>query len=222
MNIDETKKVKEYFYKEVLDFDESTILSPNLNGDKENGKICKSTVEINDFSDFCKRNSITANGLFLASVSLALNKFNFSDRNLIYHADNLPMPLKFEDREITVKEYLSSIQEIYDLSLKLENESFVELLDDYNLVPEFYYSFGGKCSADEISYSNFLNVCEDNNKFILSFSFNNQLYTKEFAELFLKSIEKIIKQIIVSEIDEISIGDIALVDERDDVVFESP
>ena len=41
MNIDETKKVKEYFYKEVLDFDESTILSPNLNGDKENGKICK-------------------------------------------------------------------------------------------------------------------------------------------------------------------------------------
>ncbi len=220
MNIDETKKVKEYFYKEVLDFDESTILSPNLNGDKENGKICKSTVEINDFSDFCKRNSITANGLFLASVSLALNKFNFSDRNLIYHADNLPMPLKFEDREITVKEYLSSIQEIYDLSLKLENESFVELLDDYNLVPEFYYSFGGKCSADEISYSNFLNVCEDNNKFILSFSFNNQLYTKEFAELFLKSIEKIIKQIIVSEIDEISIGDIALVDERDDVVFD--
>ena len=130
------------------------------------------------------------------------------------------MPLKFEDREITVKEYLSSIQEIYDLSLKLENESFVELLDDYNLVPEFYYSFGGKCSADEISYSNFLNVCEDNNKFILSFSFNNQLYTKEFAELFLKSIEKIIKQIIVSEIDEISIGDIALVDERDDVVFD--
>ena len=79
MNIDETKKVKEYFYKEVLDFDESTILSPNLNGDKENGKICKSTVEINDFSDFCKRNSITANGLFLASVSLALNKFNFSE-----------------------------------------------------------------------------------------------------------------------------------------------
>lgn len=63
MNIDETKDV-EYFYKKVLDFDESTILSPNLNGDKENGEICKSAVEINDFSDFCKRNSITENDLF--------------------------------------------------------------------------------------------------------------------------------------------------------------
>ena len=46
MTIEDVKKFKEYFYKKIADFDESSMITPNINGEKESGKPKKATLEI--------------------------------------------------------------------------------------------------------------------------------------------------------------------------------
>ena len=144
---------KGYFQDKVKNFDESTILSPNKNGNKEDGNICKSIYEIDEnISEFCKNNAISENSLILASVLLTLNKFNYSDKNLIYIEDNMPFSGIFENRQISVKKYLSDINETYNEISKYKNDSFKSLLDEYNLKPEFYFAFD-EDSNSEINYT---------------------------------------------------------------------
>ena len=35
MTIEDVKKFKEYFYKKIADFDESSMITPNINGEKK-------------------------------------------------------------------------------------------------------------------------------------------------------------------------------------------
>ena len=75
--IDKSVNYNRYFIRLVKDFDESTILNPDLNGVKK-PKLNKNQLKIKSsrIEEFCKENSITENILFLASAALALNKFN--------------------------------------------------------------------------------------------------------------------------------------------------
>ena len=88
--IDKSVNYNKYFISLVKDFDESTVLNPDLNGVKK-PKLNKNELKIKTdrIEEFCKRNSITENILFLSSTVLALNKFNFSDKSLIFHENNI-------------------------------------------------------------------------------------------------------------------------------------
>ena len=57
--------------------------------------------------EFVKSNSISINDLFLAGLSLTLNKFNFSNETLIFNQNNVPFATKFENREISIKEFFT-------------------------------------------------------------------------------------------------------------------
>ena len=75
--IDKNINYNKYFLRLIKDFDESTMLSSDLNGTKK-PKLGKTELKIkkDKIKEFCKQNSISENILFLASASLALNKFN--------------------------------------------------------------------------------------------------------------------------------------------------
>ena len=114
---------KEYLSKLWLDFDESTLIAPNKNGAKENGLIKKLEHEIKkeNLVEFADANSISINDILLASLTLTLNKFNFSDETLIFNQNNVPFATKFENRKISIKEFLENIHEIYNKTLEFDD-----------------------------------------------------------------------------------------------------
>ena len=77
---DKNANYNKYFLRIIQEFDESTVLNPDLNGRKTT-KLNQKEVEINlnEIKEFCNNNEISENTLFLAGASLALNKFNFTN-----------------------------------------------------------------------------------------------------------------------------------------------
>ena len=209
--------LSEYLSELCLDFDESTLISSNKNGEKEKGMIVKSEYEIKkeNLVEFAKSNSISINELLLASLMLTLNKFNFSDEILIFNQNNIPFAAKFENRQIYIREFLENIHDNYIKTLEFDEYCSN---DDFLLKPEFYYSFDDDLKSDE-DYSNYLSIVENDETVLLSLFYNNELYTKEFIDLFLSSLEKIVEEIVNANIDKTNICDIAIVGENENVVF---
>ena len=114
--------MNEHLSKIYDSFDESTLISPNKNKEKEKGTITKSEYEIKkeNLVEFINSNSISINELLLASLTLTLNKFNFSDETLIFNQNNVPFATKFENRKISIKEFLENIHEIYNETLEFD------------------------------------------------------------------------------------------------------
>jgi amino acid adenylation domain-containing protein/thioester reductase-like protein len=214
-------KTSDFFSEYLLglcrDFDESTLISPNRNGEKEKGIIEKSEYEIKkeNLVEFAKSNSISINELLLAGLVLTLNKFNFSNEILIFNRNNVPFAAKFENRQMSIREFLEDIHENHDKTL--EFDEYYDI-DDIPLKPEFYYAFDGDLKSDAV-YSNYLSIAENDETVFLSLFYNDELYTKDFIDLFLSSLEKIVEEIVNANIDKTSICDIALVGENENVAF---
>ena len=210
-------RFREYLSESCMDFDESTLISPNMNGEKENGVIEKSEYEIKKekLVGFAESNSTSINELLLASLTLTLNKFNFSDETLIFNQNNVPFATKFENRDISIKEFLDNIHEKYIKTLQFD-EYFDK--DNLPLKPEFYYAFDDDLKSDA-EYSNYLSIAENDETVLLSLFYNDELYTKDFIDLFLSSLEKIVGEIVNNNIDKTDICDIALIGENESVVF---
>ena len=223
MTIEDVKKFKEYFYKKIADFDESSMITPNINGEKESGKPKKATLEIKkeELNDFLQNNEITLNTLCLASTILTLSKFNFTKEILIYYGNNIPFASKTDDRTISVKNYLDEINETYEETLNYQDVSSQDLLSESNLKLEFYYNYNDdlKFDVSENEYPNYLKVIEEDDNITLSLLFNDQLYSDEYIDIFLKSIETIMLQIISNDINELSICDIAIEQEQENIEF---
>ena len=151
--IDKNINYNKYFLGLVKDFDESTMLSPDLNGTKK-PELNKNelTIKKESIDEFCKQNSISENILFLASASLALNKFNFSNKNLIFHENNIIFTTDFEDRKISIKDYLTHIQNDYEENLKYSKFSIDKIIDAYELQPEFYYAYNKDLNFNSLEY----------------------------------------------------------------------
>ncbi len=213
----EVKSNKEHLSKIYADFEESTLISPNKSRENEKNIISKSEYEIKkeNLVGFINSNSISINELLLASLTLTLNKFNFSDETLIFNQNNVPFATKFENRKLSIKEFLENIHEIYNETLE-----FNEYIDEDALLlkPEFYYSFNEDLNSD-IDYSNYLSIVESDKTVLLSLFYNSELYTKDFINLFLSSIENIINQFVNIDVDKTNIEDIALVSEKENIEF---
>jgi len=209
--------INEHLSKIYEDFEESTLISPNKSREKEKDIITKLEYEIKkeNLVGFINSNSISINELLLASLTLTLNKFNFSYETLIFNQNNDPFATKFENRKISIKEFLENIHEIYNETLE-----FNEYIDEDALLlkPEFYYSFDEDLNSD-IDYSNYLSIVESDKTVLLSLFYNSELYTKDFINLFLSSIENIINQFVNIDVDKTNIEDIALVSEKENIEF---
>ena len=149
----------EYCSNLWLNFEESTLISQNINGDKEKGINEKSEYEIKkeNLMEFTQSNSISINELLLAGLTLTLNKFNFSDETLIFNQNNVPFATKFEKRNISIRTFLEKIQENYNIT-----HEFDEYYDsrDFPLKPEFYYTFNENLKSN-VEYSNYLSITKN-------------------------------------------------------------
>ena len=133
--IDKNKNFEKYFFNQIVDFDEATLLSPNIGGNKTPKlEKCELKLKISELNQFCSENQLSENILFLASVNIALTKFNFSSKNLIFHENNIPFACIFENRDISVKDYLDEIKEIHDGNLRFINCPVDRIIKDYGTV----------------------------------------------------------------------------------------
>ncbi|WP_407414725.1 amino acid adenylation domain-containing protein, partial [Methanobrevibacter sp.] len=221
--IDKNVNYNKYFIGILKDFDESTILNPDLNGVKK-PELNESELKIkaNVIEEFCKENSITENILFLASTALALNKFNFSDKSLIFHENNIIFTVSSENREMILKDYLMQIQSDYLENMQYSHFSIDDIIDEYNLQTEFYYAFNKELDFNsfEYKYNFYLSVQKAGEEFILSSHYNDQLYSGTYVDLFLKSIDTIINQFLSADISESVLSDISLVEEKAAIEFK--
>ena len=221
--IDENINYNKYFLRLLKDFDESTMLSPDLNGvDKPKLNKKELIIEQDNIEEFCQQNLISENILFLASTSLALNKFNFSNKNLIFHENHIIFTTDFEDRKTSIKDYLMSIQNDYLENLKYSKFSIDKILDEYELLPEFYYAFNKDLNLNSFRYKYdfYLDIQKTGEEFILSAYYNDQLYSDKYVNLFLKSIKTIINQFLSIDITELTLSNISLVKEKENIQFK--
>ena len=222
--VDKKTNYNKYFLGLLQDVDEPTILNPDLNG-KDTPKLGQSELKIenNKVKEFCQENSISENVLFLAAVSLALNKFNFSDENLIFHGNNIIFTTHFENRKTSIKDYLLEIKKDWEENLKYAGFSANDVIDEYGLKTEFYYSFNEDLDLNSFikyRYNFYLNIMQSNDGFNLSSFYNDQLYSNEYVNTFLKSIDTILNQILSTDLSKSTLSDISLVEAKETIEFK--
>ncbi|WP_292603293.1 condensation domain-containing protein, partial [Methanobrevibacter sp. UBA212] len=146
-------EVSEKFFKnQFAKGIESTVLTPNINGDPDIGNIKLVSDEIGSIfiRDFCQDHSISPNVLFMTAIILCLNKFTFSDKSLITTIFNgransnysntqgmlvktLPIIVDGENREMMVEDYIKIVDKAWKDALTHSNYPYTKLSEDYQL-----------------------------------------------------------------------------------------
>ena len=151
---------EKFFKKQFGQGIESTVLTPNMNGNPDIGniKLISDQVSSSFVRHFCKDYSISPNVLFMGATLLCLNKFTFSDKSLITtifngransNYDNtqgmlvktLPIIVNSENRDMMVEDYIKTVDKAWKDALTHSNYPYTKLAEDYQLKPEFFYAF---------------------------------------------------------------------------------
>ena len=187
------------------------------------------------------------------AIILCLNKFTFSDKSLITTIFNgransnysntqgmlvktLPIIVNGENREMMVEDYINIVDKAWKDALIHSNYPYTKLSEDYQLKPEFFYSYheslvnelelegkdyktidlDGTVSTD---YKVNMDVFDDGEKIRVYVEYNDQIYTEDYIKTFLFSIKYILFQCFVNDMDKLRICDIEL-EEGELPVFE--
>ncbi|WP_407375056.1 amino acid adenylation domain-containing protein, partial [Methanobrevibacter sp.] len=183
-NYEESEKYetsKKFFHDKLMQDIESTILTPNLSGNPDDGKSqeLNRNLEFKSIKKFCKDNSISQNVLIMASAIIGLNKFTFSDKALIttifngranpnyyntqgFLVKTLPLIVTAENREITIKEFLKQIDETWKDTINSSYYPYTKIADEFQLKPEFFYAYH-ESSESEIESNSLNYYCKELN-----------------------------------------------------------
>ncbi len=157
---DKYNSAEEFFDEKLSQEIDSTILTPNLNGNPEEGKYKTiiTSFDLSGINEFCLENSIGHNSLFISALILNLNKFTFSDETLIttifngranpnysntqgFLVKTLPLIIKNENREQTIEKFIKSVDKTWIDSINNSIYPYTKIADKYQLKPEFFYSY---------------------------------------------------------------------------------
>ena len=193
---------KQYFDAKFCEGFESTVLTPNLNGNPDDGelKYVAEIIEDKDIGDFCNKCGISKNTLFLSCTVLALNKFTFTKDTLLtaissdmvgYNNDNaqarliktVPFIMSNEDREISIIDFIKSVDETWKTTMENSFYPYSKIAEKYQLNPEFLYSYNEFLQSDDMGTDNKSDVseelcCEDS----ISRDYKIALFVKSFKE----------------------------------------
>ncbi|WP_405271529.1 AMP-binding protein, partial [Methanobrevibacter sp.] len=152
---------------------ESTVLTPDLNGNPDEGKIknVSDTIDSELIDEFCNDNSISKNALFIATTILNLNKFTFSDKTLIttifngrsspsyfntqgFLVKTVPFIINNENRHVSVRDFIRSIDKTWKETLRNTAYPYIKIAEKYQLKPEFFYNYHEFLESDEIIINN--------------------------------------------------------------------
>ena len=249
---------RKFFHDKLTQDIESTVLTPNLNGNPDDGKLIEliETIDSQPIKKFCKDCSISQNVLLMASTIIGLNKFTFSDKALIttifngranpnyfntqgFLVKTLPLIIQAENREMALGEFINEVDNGWKNTINHSNYPYTKIADEFQLKPEFFYSYQETASSgddlDSIDYickelpsedaivtdykTNF-NIVDNGDTIDLLMEYNNQLYTGEYAQKFLDSVLDILNQIITNGLETFKLCDIQLESPKDVPEFE--
>ena len=114
-------------------------------------------------------------------------------------------------------------------ALTHSNYPYTKLAEDYQLKPEFFYAFheslkgkielnGRTYEAVELDgtvstdYKINMDIFDDGEHITLYLEYNDQIYTEEYVNMFLRSIKYILFQFFVNDMDKLKLNDIELVE----------
>ncbi|MBO6275119.1 MAG: non-ribosomal peptide synthetase, partial [Methanobrevibacter sp.] len=165
----ENEVSKEFYKNKFAQGFESTVLTPNLNGNPDEAeiKLIGDSVSSSFVRMFCQDHSISPNVLFMSATLLALNKFTFSDKALITTIFNgrsnsnyyntqgmlvktLPIMVDSSKRDMLIEDYIKVVDKSWKDSLVHSNYSYTKLSEDYQLKPEFFYAYHGAFETDNL------------------------------------------------------------------------
>ena len=193
---------KQYFDAKFCEGFESTVLTPNLNGNPDDGelKYVAEIIEDKDIDDFCNKCGISKNTLFLSCTVLALNKFTFTKDTLLTAISNdiagynngnsrasiiktVPFIISNEDREISIIDFIKSVDETWKTTMENSFYPYSKIAEKYQLNPEFLYSYNEFLQSDDMGTDNKSDVseelcCEDS----ISRDYKIALFVKSFKE----------------------------------------
>ena len=159
---------KEFFNQKLSQEIESTVLTTNLNGNPDEGKM-KTIVEEIDSSrvkEFCNEHSLSQNAVFLSALTLTLNKYTFSDKTLIttifngrsnpyyYHTQGflvktLPLIFNNENRQATINKFINDTDKVWRDTISHSEYPYTYIAEEYQLKPEFFFSYQEFLSSEE-------------------------------------------------------------------------
>ncbi|MEE1128942.1 MAG: condensation domain-containing protein, partial [Methanobrevibacter sp.] len=161
---------KEFFDEKLSQEIESTILTPNLNGNLEEGQLKTVTREFDDsnIKEFCNTYSLSQNAVFLSALTLTLNKYTFSDKTLIttifngrsnpfyydtqgFLVKTLPLIFNNENRQESVKEFINGIDDVWKDTISHSEYPYTSIAEEYQLKPEFFFSYQEFIQSEEVT-----------------------------------------------------------------------
>ncbi|MEE1156961.1 MAG: amino acid adenylation domain-containing protein [Methanobrevibacter sp.] len=168
-NSERYEEAEKYFDDKMSQEIDSTVLTPDLNGNPEEGttKYVSTTIDSAEINEFCLENSIGHNSLVISALILNLNKFTYSDDTLIttifngrtnsnyfntqgFLVKTLPLIMKNENREQTVEEFIKSVDQTWIDSINNSIYPYTKIADKYQLKPEFFYAYNESGAAESV------------------------------------------------------------------------
>ena len=161
--------------------------------------------------------TLTLNKYTFSDKTLITTIFNGRSNPYYYDTQGflvktLPLIFNNENRQATIKEFIKGIDQVWKETINHSKYPYTNIANDYQLKPEFFFSYqeflkseevtindkayeGYELSSDDISATAYkinldLFVYENNIKFKLDY--NDQLYTKDYIQKFLDSLNLIL------------------------------
>ncbi|MBP3225793.1 MAG: AMP-binding protein, partial [Methanobrevibacter sp.] len=169
-NSERYESAEKYFDDKLSDEIESTVLTPDLNGNPDEGKQKTANIkfDITQIDEFCLENSIGHNSLIMSAFILNLNKFTSSDETLIttifngrtnpnyfntqgFLVKTLPLIIKHENREQTIEKFIKSVDKTWIDSINNSIYPYTKIADKYQLKPEFFYSYDEGSDSESLA-----------------------------------------------------------------------
>ena len=160
------EEAKLFFLNKIKDFDEATVVSPDINGEEEEGVSADKSIFLNksEIDELCMDKSITQNNLFLSVTSFVLSKFVYNKDLLISTISNgrfnpnqqktlammvktLPLALKLNS-DLSIKEFFDYINDEWFNVLTYSSYPFTKIADEHDIVPDFMYAYHGNIIHD--------------------------------------------------------------------------
>ena len=249
---------KKFFSDKLSQEIESSVLTPNLNGNPDEGKsiFISQSIANGDIQKFCNENAIGQNALLMACTILTLNKYTNSGKTLItaifngralpyyqntqaFLVKTLPIIMDNEKRDITIKQFIEHVDKTWKDSINHIEYPYTKIAEEFQLKPEFFYTYQEGSESDQVKvngenfvveelgddvslteYKITLDITAGDDSIELSMKYNDQLYTQDYAELFLNSIIRVLGLFVGNDINETMISDISLVDESEKPEFK--
>ena len=226
---------KEFFDDKFSKGIESTCLTPDLNGNLNEGRLENITeiIEARNIDDFCNKHHISKNTLLLACTVLALNKFTFTKNTLITilcsdpddtKVKAVPFIISNEDREVSIIDFIKAVDETLKTTIENSTYPYTKIAEEYQLNNEFLYSYDESAAPefniskeeDSLScdYKTALFITNLKENFELKIEYNNQLYSEDYIHIFANSIKSILNQFLSCDVSKFRICDVSLQSER--------